>query len=106
MHARVTTLRSAPEDTDEGITFVKEQILPGVDEIPGTCGWVILTDRSAGRATAVVFYDSAVALDDSRDEARHLRDLVYQRLNLTHAPHVAEFEVTAAKLPIDLPALV
>lgn len=99
MFARVTELVGASgEPGEDDLRFFEAEILPEVEEIPGMSGGLLLVDRGSSRAMAVILYADEQALLDSREQAHTLRELAFQRMNLTSAPQVREYDVAIARL--------
>ncbi len=99
MFARVTELiGTAPESAAQDLHHFESEVLPDVEEIPGMCGGLVLHDAAGGRALAIMLYADAESMTNSREQAAALRELVFQRMNLTSAPHVREYEVALARL--------
>jgi hypothetical protein len=79
--ARVSTLQGAPEGIDEGIAFIKEQIVPVAGDISGWRGIVALVDRTTGSTKTITLWDSVEALAASEDRADELRSEAAAALN-------------------------
>lgn len=111
MFARVTELiGTAPESAAQDLQHFASEVLPDIEEIPGMSGGIILHDPDGGRALAIMLYEDAESMANSREQAATLRELVFQRMNLRHAPHVREYEVALARLsgpvgPAEVPAV-
>ncbi len=58
---------------EEGISHVRERILPAVRNIPGFSGALFLTDPQTGKALSITLWESERALRDSEEEANRLR---------------------------------
>ena len=99
MYARVTELQGlAGAEVDRDLRHFEEEILPRAESIPGMCGGLVLVDRAAGKAMAITLYADQETFHDSREQAHTLRDLAFQRMNLTRAATVHEYEVGVARL--------
>jgi hypothetical protein len=79
--ARVSNLEGAPEGIDEGIAFIKEQIVPAAGEIDGWRGMVALVDRASGTTRTITLWDSSESLAASEDRANELRSEAAAALN-------------------------
>jgi len=71
--ARVSSLEGPPDKIDEGIRFIKEQILPEARELIGWRGVIALVDRAAGRTKTITLWDSDRSLRASEERANQLR---------------------------------
>ena len=49
MYARSTTVRGNPDSVDEGITYVRDKVMPAVQQMDGCVGLSMLADRTSGR---------------------------------------------------------
>ena len=49
MYARSTTIRGNPRSLDEGIAYVRDEVMPAVQEMDGCVGLSMLADRDTGR---------------------------------------------------------
>lgn len=99
MYARVTEWDGVTAaEIDRDLAYAREQIVPQVEEIPGMCGILVLVDREKGTSTSITLYQDSAALEESRDTARTLREMVEQRMDLRRPPAVKEVEVGIATL--------
>ena len=98
MYARVTELTGiSPHDKDGHLQHFKDDILPRAEEIPGMCGGMVLTGEE-GRAIVITLWEDEGSLLNSGEQAAVLRDLAFQRMNLTRPAIVREYEVGVAHL--------
>jgi heme-degrading monooxygenase HmoA len=68
MHARVMQVELG--DVDQGITFVREQIVPSVRQQPGIVDAYWLADRASGQGLAVTIWESEDAMRVADTTAR------------------------------------
>ena len=73
MFARVSTYEGPPDRMQEGISHVRERILPAVRNIAGFSGVLFLTDHETGKALSITLWESEQAMRDSEEEASRLR---------------------------------
>ena len=97
--ARVTWLRLQPEQMDEHRELFASHVLPQVEQLPGFCSASLLMDRTTGRATVAVVYDSREALERNRSVAADIRADAMRRLP-SELLDVAELEVPLAHLRV------
>ena len=98
--ARVSSLEGAPDRIDEGIHFIKEQILPEAHDLTGWRGVIALVDRAAGRTKTITLWDSDESLRASEERANQLRSEAAEAMGETVTGvdryEVAVHEVLAA----------
>ena len=73
MFARVSTLRGAPEQIDDGIRQVRENVLPSVEQMDGYQGGYLLVDRQNGTSISITLWESEEAMRASEEAANQLR---------------------------------
>ena len=73
MYARSSTIHAQPLSLDEGISFMREQTMPALMEIPGCIGLSLLVDREFGHCIATSSWESEEAMRASADAASSLR---------------------------------
>ena len=73
MFARVSTFEGPPDQIQQGVSHVRERILPAVRNIAGFSGALFLTDSETGRALAITLWESEQAMRDSEEDASRLR---------------------------------
>ena len=67
MHARMSILEGPPEQTDEGLRHVREQVLPRLQQQDGYEGFVVFSDRQSGKVIGVSFWESEQAMQASEE---------------------------------------
>ena len=73
MLARVSTYEGPPDQLQQGISQVRERIVPAARNIAGFSGILLLADRESGRALSITLWESEKAMRDSEEEASRLR---------------------------------
>jgi hypothetical protein len=71
--ARVSSLEGSQGGIDDGIAFIREQIIPEAADLTGWRGILTLADRQTGRAKTVTFWDGPESLRASEARADELR---------------------------------
>jgi quinol monooxygenase YgiN len=94
MHARTTTLTADPTRMDDGITDVRENVLPAVLDMDGCIGLSMLSDRDSGRCIVTTAWESEEAMAATRDRVRNLRDRAAQQFGAEDT-EVAEWQIAA-----------
>ena len=76
MFSRVNFLETAPERIDDVARVVRDIVHPGIREEPGYVGYIVLGDRSTGKALGVTLWETAEAREASDAKARQIRPRV------------------------------
>jgi heme-degrading monooxygenase HmoA len=73
MFARVSTLQGPPDQVEEGIRAVKEQVIPAARQMRGFQGMLALADRTTGKMVGITLWETEDALRESEEAANQLR---------------------------------
>jgi heme-degrading monooxygenase HmoA len=73
VYARVSTLEGSPEQIDEALRYLREEILPTGKEDPGFKGLIALGDRNSGKTLSITLWDSEEDMRATEKEANQLR---------------------------------
>ena len=73
MHARTTTLEAPAERMDEAVSYLREQIIPQLQQQDGYKGLIALGDRQSGKLHGVVLWESKEAMRASEEAGERLR---------------------------------
>jgi quinol monooxygenase YgiN len=65
MHARSTTFQTQPESIDEGIAFVRDEVMSATTAMEGCIGLSLICDRESGRCIATSAWSSLDAMRSS-----------------------------------------
>jgi heme-degrading monooxygenase HmoA len=79
VHARTTTMQAQTSSIDDGIAYMRDEVMPELEKIEGYVGISLLTDRESGRCIITAAYESEDAMRDSADKAKELRSQAAQR---------------------------
>ena len=74
MYARSTTIHGNPQAIDDGLTYVRDEVMPAVQEMDGCTGLSMLADRDTGRCIVTSAWRDADAMHRSAEGVRPLRD--------------------------------
>ena len=78
MHARLSTFEGSPDQTpdqiDESLRQVREELLPQAKQLDGFKGAIILADRQSGNSRSITFWESEEAMRASEEAANRLRE--------------------------------
>jgi quinol monooxygenase YgiN len=97
--ARCRITWSRPQDIHVMLERFRSNLLPQIETFDGFCSVSMLVDRLDRRLCGTVTFDSAAALDASREAAAGLRERVVRDTGVEFL-QVAEFEVALAHLRV------
>ncbi len=72
MFARLHTLETTPEQYEQGLPLVRDEILPWTRECSGFRGFIGLVDRTRTKALVLTLWEDADALAESAEAADRL----------------------------------
>jgi len=101
--ARVSSLEGPVDKIDEGLEFIREQILPMAGDMTGWRGVVGLVDRSTGRTKTITFWDGIESLQASEERANELRSEAAAAL-AERITGVSRYEVVLSEVLSPTPA--
>ena len=73
MYARVSTLKGSPEQIDEGLRYLREEILPTGKDDPGFKGLIALADRQSGKTLSITLWEREEDMRATEQDANQLR---------------------------------
>lgn len=73
MYARSTTFHANPGSVDEGISFVRDQVLPTLTGTDGCIGLSMICDRESGRCITTSAWSTQDAMDRTEQTVQPLR---------------------------------
>lgn len=91
MYARSTTVRGNPLAMGEEIAYIRDQVMPAVQQMDGCVGLSMLTDRESGRCIATTSWTDHDAMSASADGVAPLRQRAAEIMG--GAADVQEWEV-------------
>jgi hypothetical protein len=74
VYARSTTIQAQSTSIDDGIAFVRDEVMPALAAMPAYVGLSLVVDRQSGRCIATSAWETEEALRTSTDEAAPLRE--------------------------------
>jgi hypothetical protein len=93
VYARVSTIQGSTDQLEEGISTIRDEILPSIKQIGGFQGIISIADRSSGKGVTLTLWDTEEDLRESEDQANRLRSQAAEKLGATQAPQVDRYEV-------------
>ena len=94
MFARVTTAQGSPDQLDQAVRYIQEQIIPAARQQRGFQGSYWLVDRQSGKVVAVALWESEEAMRASEGAMEQSRSQSAQDLGVT-MQSVERYEVIA-----------
>ncbi len=96
---RITWIRTDPSRANQLLDMYRTSLMPRIQEMPGFCSLSMLIDRDSGRAVGTAVFASRSALEQSREQARMLRE---ESVNVMGVDilDVAEMELVLAHLRV------
>jgi len=73
MFARMSMLEGPPDQVDEGVRYVREQVLPLLQQQDGFRGFIALGDRQSGKVIGLSLWESEQAMQASEQTGDHTR---------------------------------
>ncbi len=98
MFARMSTLEGPPDQMDEGLRYVREQVLPLMQQQDGFKGFIALGDRQSGKLIGVSLWESEQAMHASEEAGDRTRSDSAQAVSATVAG-VERYEVGLFEVP-------
>jgi heme-degrading monooxygenase HmoA len=79
VHARSTTFQAQTSSIDGGIAYMRDDLMPELENIDGYVGISLLVDRESGRCIITTAWDTEDAMSASADKAKDLRRQATER---------------------------
>jgi heme-degrading monooxygenase HmoA len=73
VYARMSVLEGSPDQIDEGLRHVREQVLPLIQQQDGFKGFIALSDQQSGKVIGVSFWESEQAMQASEEVGNRTR---------------------------------
>ena len=91
MYARSTTITGTPTTVEDGIAYVRDEVMPAITGMPGNVGLSMLADRETGRCIVTSSWHDREAMAASADGVAGMRERAGSIFG--GAPEVQEWEV-------------
>ncbi|MGX9791281.1 hypothetical protein [Mycobacterium sp. MMS18-G62] len=79
MHARSTTIQAQTSSIDDGIAYMRDDLMRELENVDGYVGISLLVDRESGRCIITAAYETEDAMHASADKADQLRSQAAER---------------------------
>ena len=93
MFARSTTIQGDPASVDDGIAYVRDEVMPTLRRMDGCVGLSMLADRTTGRCIVTTSWRDEAALRASQEDVRSAAERTVEILG--GRPELQEWEVAA-----------
>ncbi len=74
MYARSTTVRGDPQKLDDGTAYVRDEVMPTVQQMSGCVGLSMLCDRDSGRCIVTTAWADESAMHATEEAVRSMRE--------------------------------
>jgi quinol monooxygenase YgiN len=78
VYARSATIQADVRSIDDGVTYIRDEVMPELLRVDGCHGLSLIVDRNSGRCIATTAWESAEALQASTERAQRSRDRAEQ----------------------------
>ena len=102
MYARTTTIRGTSQAIDDATAYMRDEVMPAVQEMDGFVGLSFLADRDSGRCNVATAWQTEEAMRATMDRVRPLRDRVAEILG--GQPEVQTWEIAVLHRVNEAPA--
>jgi hypothetical protein len=93
MFARVHVLQTTPEQHDQGLELVRDQLLPWLRDSSGYRGLIRLADRAGGKTLVITLWADQESLDASAEAGTRLTELTAANVGATRVA-LEQYEAT------------
>jgi hypothetical protein len=94
VHARSTTIQAQTSSIDDGIAYMRDDLMRELQNVDGYVGISLLVDRESGRCIITVAYESEDKLQASAEKAKQLRSQAVERFGGT-VEKIEQWEIGA-----------
>ena len=91
MYARSTTIHANPMNVDDGIDYVRDEVMSAVQKMEGCIGLSMLCDRDDGRCIVTTAWTDEQSMRMSAEGVRPMRDRAAEIFG--GSPEVQEWEI-------------
>jgi hypothetical protein len=102
MYARTTTIRGTSQAIDDATAYMRDDVMPAVQQMDGFVGLSFLADRDSGRCIVATAWQSEEAMRATMDRVGPLRDRVAEILG--GSPEVQAWEIVVLHRVQEAPA--
>jgi heme-degrading monooxygenase HmoA len=92
MYARSTTVRGNPQSLDQAIRYMRDEVMPAVQQMDGCIGLSMICERDTGRCIATTAWQTEEAMHNSESGVHDMRMRMAQMMG-DDSPQVQEWEI-------------
>ena len=92
MYARSTTVRGNPQSVDDAVAYMRDEVMPAIQQMDGCIGLSMMCDRDSGRCIATTAWESVEAMHNSESGVHDMRMRMTQMMG-GDSPEVQEWEI-------------
>ena len=101
MYARTTTIRGTSQAIDDATVYMRDEVMPAVQEMDGFVGLSFLADRDSGRCIVATAWQTEEAMRATMDRVGPMRDRVAEILG--GRPEVQAWEIAVLHRAVEAP---
>ena len=94
MYARLTTVQGKPEQIDDAIRVIENDVIPASKALPGFKNGYWLADRKSGKLLGLTVFETEKDIEASEAAASQLRKSATEKLG-AEVKNVERFELIA-----------
>jgi hypothetical protein len=102
MYARTTTIRGTSQAIDDATAYMRDEVMPAVQQMDGFVGLSFLADRDSGRCIVATAWQTEEAMGATMDRVGPMRDRVAEVVG--GRPEVQTWEIAALHRVKEAPA--
>ena len=91
MYARSTTVQGNTQSLDDAIAYMRDEVMPAIQQMEGCIGMSLMCDRDSGRCIATSAWETEEAMHNSESAVHDRRRRLAEMLGGT--PEVKEWEI-------------
>jgi quinol monooxygenase YgiN len=92
LYARSTSIRGNPDDIEKGVAYLRDEVLPKMQQAEGCIGLSVLADHDGGRCIVTTAWADQRAMRATAEEDRTVQDHLMQTVGGHHVD-VAQWEI-------------
>ena len=92
MYARSTTVRGNPQSVDDTVAYMRDEVMPAIQQMDGCIGLSMMCDRETGRCIATTAWESEEAMHNSESGVHTMRMRMAEKMG-ADLPEVLEWEI-------------